>query len=130
MDTESVSDGDPIAELLNHDSGSEVPDETEAEDDDGSSGDDASCEAPDDGQSSEIDEAVTDDCEEDDEIDVRSVATSANSDTEDEEEERHVEVGDDEAPSMEKALAACFAAMEATGEWATRRAAEAWGCNP
>ena len=106
MDTESVSDGDPIAELLNRDSGSEVPDEMEAEDVDGSSGDDASCAAPDDGQSSEIDEAVADDCEEDDEMDVRSVATSANSDTEDEEEERHVEVGDDEAPSMEIPLAA------------------------
>ena len=106
MDMESVSDGDPIAELLNRDSGSEVPDEMEAEDDDESSGDDASCAAPDDGQNSEIDEAVADDCEEDDEIDVRSVATSANSDKEDEEEERHVEVGDDEAHSMEIPLAA------------------------
>ena len=79
MDTEMVSDGDPIAELLNRDSGREVPDEMEAEDVYGSSGDDASCAAPDDGLSSEIDEAVADDCEEDDEIDVRSVATSANS---------------------------------------------------
>ena len=54
--------GIPSQSLLNRDSGSEVPDEMEAEDVDGSSGDDASCAAPDDGQSSEIDEAVADDC--------------------------------------------------------------------